>query len=145
MDTSLISPWLPSIISIVVVIIGGFIAYSSTIRIEERKREYELKKEVYFDLLDAINEYKSKIYDLDQLCLATPFNERTAIQETLISHRMKMEICANEEVFRHFSDVLFKIAIEKDEECLNTIHKKLIPAIRNDLLKSKKTWLKFWK
>ena len=55
---NLIKDWLPSITAIVVVIIGGILTYLSTIRIEEQKRQYELKKDAYFNIMGAIVDFR---------------------------------------------------------------------------------------
>jgi hypothetical protein len=52
--SNVIKDWLPSIISIIVVIMAGLTTYFFTARIEERKREYELKKETYIGYLEIL-------------------------------------------------------------------------------------------
>jgi hypothetical protein len=56
--------WLP----LLVVIIGAYATYFYAIRIEDKKRQYDLKVKVYFELLDLVNQnfsYKRQIYKLD--------------------------------------------------------------------------------
>jgi hypothetical protein len=52
--SNIIKDWLPSIISIIVVIMAGLTTYFFTAIIEERKREYELKKETYIGYLEIL-------------------------------------------------------------------------------------------
>jgi hypothetical protein len=61
---NLIKDWLPSIISVVVVIVGGFMTYFGATKIEERRREYELKEEVYFEVLNAILDLRRRYEDV---------------------------------------------------------------------------------
>lgn len=139
--------WLPSIISIVVVIVGGFITYSATIRIEEQKRQFELKKEVYFGVLNAINEYRGKRADFDNTCFVNYSEQNEAItemEESLVSHKMKIQICANEDIYRIFSDLLSKVSTKNYQDFNDTVNKRLIPAMKDDLMKSKKSWWQFW-
>jgi hypothetical protein len=158
---NLIKDWLPSIISIVVVIIGGLITYFVAIRIEEQKHQYELKKEVYFGVLDAIYEvnrlrielYRSIHRDARKDSNLSSIEETTKmlLELTLLLklHQSKMQICANEEINRIFDDVIVKAPNIRDDgtyiEFDNAVRNKLIPAMNDDLMKSRKNWLRSWK
>jgi len=51
-----IKDWLPAVVSIIVVILGAIATYYVNIKIETNKRQFELKKEVYFKGLDLVSE-----------------------------------------------------------------------------------------
>ncbi len=181
-----ITDWLPSLISIVVVIIGGFITYSSTISIEERKLQYELKKKAYFDVLDVVpkmdevmkswdiywSNYNSLDREMERLQTDRPNyiqKDKVIVErlkesaDLLQSYQIKILICANEDVTTSFDKVMnmFKDELKRydssnegkydtfSDEPYDTfsgiLFKELIPAMRNDLMKSKKQWWKFWK
>jgi len=48
--------WFPAIISIFVIILGGLITYYVNFKLDRDKRQFELKKEVYFDSLNTISD-----------------------------------------------------------------------------------------
>ena len=60
-----------------------------------------------------------------------------------------MQICANEEINRIFDDVIVKAPNIRDDgtyiEFDNAVRNKLIPAMNDDLMKSRKNWLRSWK
>ena len=45
--TTQLDDWLPFFVSILVIVIGVFLTYDRNIAIEEKKRQYELKKQTY--------------------------------------------------------------------------------------------------
>jgi len=165
--TNLIKDWLPSIISIVVVIIGGFLTYFLTIRIEEHKRQYELRKEVYFDVMSAIIDFRREYeeYDLARknremiadLARKSPLLGMHMLDKTQIERlkkisaslkllQMKMKICTGEDMNRIFSDVILKAQNVEDYQAFNdAVFNQLIPAIEYDLIISQKHWWQFWK
>jgi hypothetical protein len=169
--TDLIKDWLPSITAIIVVIIGGFLTYTATIRIEEQKRHYELKKEVYFSVLEAIAEsrqkrrkkgvndkakeeeeltkYKKELIDFHRFDSSeiekieiTPLD----LAEFLALNRVKVEICGSRKVIS-----LFIKAINASKNLgpgkgfYFIVIFELVPAIREDLMGSRKPWYLFWK
>jgi hypothetical protein len=170
-----IKDWLPSIISIAVVIIGGFITYFVTVQIEKQKKEYELKKEVYFGVLNTIVEMRQKWKDLDKLKIQVPVDEKWKdldnlkkqalvkdydtlirynrdLEDLLALNRMKIGVCGGHEILRVFDEatnVLSKVpgveSIKKQTDFLNIVYTRLIPAMEDDLMRSRKHWWQFWK
>lgn len=54
---------LPSILAIIVVLIGASATYFYAIKLEERKKKYDLKINICFELLDLLNNYLINIHD----------------------------------------------------------------------------------
>ena len=66
-----INVFFPSIISVIVVIIGGYITFTLTMSIERQRNQYELKKAVFFDLIKSIitaRRLMRHLHHTDQIC-----------------------------------------------------------------------------
>jgi hypothetical protein len=134
-----LSAWL----SIIVVITGGFITYFVTVQIEKQKREYELKKEIYFGVLDAINEVRRKWSTMDHDQQIQIFENRDLFSSLVLNH-LKVETFASNKVKRIYGQVLSAFDELKPGDALyNIVYEQLIPAIRNDLMRSRKGWWQF--
>jgi len=55
--------WIPIIVSILVVILGGLITYYVNIMIERKKRQYELKRDTYFEALSNLQKLQKVSFD----------------------------------------------------------------------------------
>ena len=150
---NLIKDWLPSITAIVVVIIGGILTYLSTIRIEEQKRQYELKKDVYFNIMGVIVDFRSENETYNELYNSSkkltgdptvPLDRIKRIKDLLKLLEMKMKISTGEDINCIFGDVIRKAQNVEDYQAFNdAVFNQLIPAIKDDLMKNQKHWWQF--
>jgi mevalonate kinase len=148
--------WLPSLISIAVVIIGGFITYQSTFRLERQKRRYELKKEVYFNTLNIIVKLRR---ELERRRKAAEMAKEIGPQNKAIDDadkeleelvyalkliQLELRISASPEINKHFEDAIENILNADNFKSFNaTVDNELIPAMQRDLARHK-SW-QFWK
>lgn len=141
-------------------IVGGILTYLSTIKIEKDKRQYELRKEVYFDLMSAIIDFRREYeeYELDRTniveskslifsTMSHPQIERLKRASALLKLlQMKMEICASKDTNRICRDAILKAQNVEDYQAFNdTVFNQLIPAMEEDLTKNQQHWWQFWK
>jgi hypothetical protein len=132
-----IKDWLPAFISIVVVILGSIATYYVNNRIENNKRQFELKQKVYFDGIDVAMEQvalwsrahifidASKVR-IDQLH-GDPLQIFTTIKNKLpISYRKEFE--SLDEKIRHNASLILIQNVKMDsigsanaKKCFNEI------------------------
>lgn len=142
-----IKDWLPSIMAVVVVIIGYFL----TVRAQRQQRLYDLKKEVYLDVLKAIIEVRRKWEIYNETIL--DFNTITAEQKRKPIHHefdeiidilrlieMRLQMCASTKVYGVFFEVKLKALDNNRKDFDAIIEEKLIPAMAIDL-RNKETLL----
>lgn len=152
--------WLPAFVSIIVVILGGFITYFVMIAIEERKRHYELKRQAYFEFIDLttkatyimqgfkenIEEARKKNDDssISKAIESTSnFVQEQAPQNNAL--RIKIRISGSSKVKRIIDDWGYKAISEADIAIFDPekgLTKEVIDAMKEDLLKP---WWHFWK
>jgi hypothetical protein len=148
--------WLPSLISIAIVIIGGFITYQSTFRLERQKRRYELKKEVYFNTLSIIVKLRqglerrrkaaetAKEIGPQNKAVEDADKELEELVYALKLYQMELRISASLEINKHFEDAIGNILSADNFKSFNAIvDNELIPAMQRDLARHK-SW-QFWK
>jgi hypothetical protein len=142
-STLRILDWLP----ILVVIIGGLITYFVTSTIEERKRHFELKKQVYFEFIDQITKAKRLDAELRRLeQLPSDIGRDLAInrQHALITDmrpdfdaaKLKVQVCGSDKVKILIHDLTLVVD--------DNLHNSVKDTIREELV-STKTWWQFWK
>jgi hypothetical protein len=150
-----IKDWLPSIISVAVVLVGGAITYLVTTQIDEKKRRYELRKEVYFEVLSEFFNAKKAFEDLDEAKeLGEPpeklvYLEKKVIKEHYLLNilRYKLEICANKEVIDIYRRIMIKVPetksplgntfekyLKESREFSDALDNELVPAMKRDLM-----------
>lgn len=150
-----IKDWLPSIISVVVVFVGGAITYLVTTQINEKNRRYELRKEVYFEVLSAIFNAKKAFKDLDEAKELEESREKLVFlmgkvnkeYELLKLLEYKIEICANKEVIGIYREIMINVPetksilgntleeyLKEDREFSSALENKLVPAMKRDLM-----------
>jgi hypothetical protein len=144
--------WFPAIVSILVVILGGIITYYATITIERDKRQYEIKKQVYMDILDAsvktvfadrrIHESEMK----GELMRASDARILTDLSPQLELLATKLLLCGGAiEVYEFITKKLYNYGTYTGEEWFDSDFKsKLISLMRQDLERSRHWW-QFWK
>jgi len=147
-----LADWLPFFVSILVVIIGVFLTYDRNIAIEEKKRQYELKKQTYLELLDCLIEAQKvwdEVRELDALkndnsveqsedvkrAVLRRYNKNTLYKLNLIEY--KFRLCGG-------SDEIYKIIYDtvgnpdnfiNPEQANNIFKNELVPAMKKDLTK----------
>jgi hypothetical protein len=150
-----IKDWLPSIISVVVVLVGGAITYLITTQINEKNRRYELRKEVYLEVLSAIFNAKNAYHDLDEgeelewqpEKMVDLLKKVDKAHDLLKLLEYKLEICANREVIGIYMDIMIKVPeiksplgielkeyLKQTQEFYSDFENKLVPAMKKDLM-----------
>lgn len=159
--TAQLRDWLPIFISILVVIIGVFLTYDRNIAIEEKKRQYELKKQTYIELLDILIEFQKlwdEIRELNTLkngnsveqsegvnAAFRRFNKTQLYRLKLIEY--KFRLCGgSEEINKIISDNVGAPENYINPEKADYIFmNELIPAMEKDLIKNELSWWQFWR
>ena len=165
LNTTLIQPpqplwkeWLPVIVSILVVILGGLSTYYVTIVVERNKRQYELKKQIYFEALEVFSKYNRFISEDLDIAWSNPHYTEEVRDEFLIKFRilkLKLEFCgAPQQITSYISAIMDEMdeILEEKFKFDNTDRfiKETIQELKLDLLKSygkpkAKHWWQFWK
>jgi hypothetical protein len=145
--------WVP----LISVVIGSIIAYYGVSINEEKKRRFELKKEVYTDFLDQIEE--GAMVFMAEEALKRPKTEEERKED--VNHEEKLrKLLVSRIIWMHnFNKILIMIDLCGSEKIINLAHQDirmlenfdryiqletdLIAAIREDLL-GKRRW-QFWK
>ena len=117
--------WLPAIVSVAVVIIGGIITYFVTITIEERKRHYELKKQVYFEFMDQITRARRLI--LEQKRIESLENYLTKGLD------LKENFCQVKDMYPNFDAAKLKVQVCGSDKIKNLIEAWTVTAILTEL------------
>lgn len=131
----------------VVVIIGYFL----TVRAQRQQRLYDLKKEVYLDVLKAIIEVRRK-WEIHNEAVSD-YNSITTEQKIKLIHQdfdeiidilrlieMRLQMCASTKVYGIFFEVKIKALDNNRNGFDDIIDEKLIPAMAIDL-RNKETLL----
>jgi len=156
-----LSTWTP----LIVVIVGGIITYFVTIRIEERKRHHELKRQVYFEFIDLTTtgtrvsryyqEQAKKAFERHAGLTDNPaYLELLKLNSDMsLEHiprhnaaRIKVQICGSDKVKKILDEWAFKSISEADVATFDPEEertKKVIDAMKEDLLQQH--WWQFWK
>jgi hypothetical protein len=148
--------WFPAIVSLFVVILGGLITYHVTINVERDKRQYELKKQVYMDIIDWVLKFERNREKFGLRVLESkdvPVSE--AVSEAFIEYQnmirpqlkllgMQLLLCGGSlEVYESITKAHDELNYVAEEETLYSTD-ELIFLMKQDLEKSKK-WYQFSK
>lgn len=154
-----LSTWTPLWTSLIVVLVGGIITYFVTIRIEERKRHHELKRQVYFEFIDLTTtgtlisryyqEQAKKAFENNPAYLESLKLNFYMSTEHIPRHnaaRIKVQICGSDKIKKMLDEWAFKSLSEADVATFDPEEertKKVIDAMKEDLLQQH--WWQFWK
>jgi hypothetical protein len=145
--------WLP----ILVVVVGGLITFFVTSTIEESKRHYELKKQVYFEFIDQITKTRSLIIELrkiDQLppgldrdiALRNQFARVNEMDPQFDAAKLKVQVCGSDEIGDLIKDwTLTAVSTQPHSARFDDISNAVCDAMRRELTKPKLCRWQFWK
>lgn len=133
-----ITDWLPLI---VVFLAAGF-TYFITVTMEKRKHKWELKRQVYFELIDVIT-WTRKVYEDNQI---NPVSEdptedierkdnEIKIAHAFVAAKMKVYICGSDEL-NSFIDAQLPTALRSNNEIYKELLKKLKTIMKKELVES---------
>lgn len=144
--------WLP----LVVVIIGGIFTYYTAIVLERRKRKFDLKRQIYFEVIEifsAISLFSQESdIDLERANPRTPddcyefsegykdrwerWSSDKKVIDTLILLKFKLELCETPKDILDNIEKLKNYAVENNFSDMNAlIMEELIPALRKEISK----------
>jgi hypothetical protein len=145
--------WLPVIVSVFVVILGGFITYYVNIKLERDKRLFESRNQAYSEFLDTARKVKCF---LEESKNSNPIYAKIYHQKgfDLINHdlslaRAKMCIFGSDkinEVVDKYYSTLFDTG---NDMTYHSFEKELVAAIREEFSIREEakviSWWQFWK
>jgi hypothetical protein len=145
--------WLPAIVSVFIVILGGLITYYVNIKLERDKRQFESRKQAYNEFLDVASEVKCF---LDRSKEANQGGPKIDPHEgyDLINHDLnlasaKIRIFGSNKIngiVNKYYPILFESG---NDNVYYTFENELIAAIKQEFSMPEearaKSWRRFWK
>lgn len=156
---------LPSVTSVIVVLIGSSIAYYTTIIIERRKRLFDIKKQIYFEAAEFFSaitlfEYEENLdykrapemneeeyhneYRQEREHVWESWSNNNKVTSKLILLKYKLELCgAPRDILENINKLKDYTSENNPTQMRELIIEKLIPALSDDIRKEN-SW-KPWK
>jgi hypothetical protein len=132
--------WFP----LIIVLFAGLINFLINLTIEGLKHRKELKRQVYFELIDVITKTR-KVYEDNILYKQLPDVEKKDKDIEIVfafqAAKFKAYVGGSKEV-NAFIDTQYKKVIEQDNKTYQKFFKGLIDLMTQELVKP---WWQFWK